>query len=79
MQYLCCYDRNFPASSRIALRTMLETSWPQESPLVIWPEVWKRILEAALPRFVEQTYLIDVVFAGSAVSAVYSEIFERQT
>ena len=38
-------------------------------------EVWKRIPEAARPRFVEQTYFMDVVSAGSAVSAVHSEIW----
>ena len=56
---------------------MLETSWLQESPLVMWLEleVWKRIPEAARPRFVEQTYFMDVVSAGSAVSAVHSEIW----
>ena len=56
------------------IEVQLATSWRQEGPLVMWLEVWKRIPEAARPRRVEQTYIIDFVFAGSAVSAVYSDI-----
>ena len=79
VQYLCCYDRKFQASSRIALFTMLENSWLHESPLVMWLEVWKRIPESARPRFIEHTYLIDVVFAGKCSLSCVQRDIEQST